>query len=185
MAARRDADERLDVVLKHSFQDKAVINRKTSRFTNAADWKSIPHRLTTERFFCIPISGNTDVEIKDFDAESDTERHWINLKVSAMYAQKCPFVIIFMPNRKLQYHFFGTGSEFGDKYVWILIRRSLLPNDRDIINKMDGKNPFSCTNLFSLSIVIYFSLYMLYSLVFSRKQMETILPISQKHLVFP
>jgi hypothetical protein len=169
VATGRAANERLDVVLKHSFQNKAVINRKTVKSTNAADWKSIPHRLTTERFFCIPISGNTGVGMEHFNAESGRECHWINLKMSAMYAQKCSFVIIFMPNRKLQNHFFGTGPNSRDKDVWILIWRSLLPNDRDIINKMDGKTPFSCINLFSLSIVIYFHLYLLYSLLFSRK----------------
>jgi len=75
VAARRDADERLDVVLKHSFQDKTVIIRKTAKSINAADCKNISHRLRTERLFCIPISGNTDVEIKHFHAESDREPH--------------------------------------------------------------------------------------------------------------
>ena len=38
MVARKDADERLDVVLKHSFQDKTVIIRKTAKSINAADF---------------------------------------------------------------------------------------------------------------------------------------------------
>ncbi len=169
MAARKDADERLEVVLKHSLQDEAVINKKTAKSINAADWNSVPHRLRIERFFCIPILGNTGVKIKHFDAVSERERHWVNVKVSGGYAQKHFFVIIFMQNRKLQNHFFGTGPESKEKDGWTLIRRCLLPNCRDTTNKMDGKNPFSCINLFSPSIVIYFSLYMLYSLLFSRK----------------
>jgi hypothetical protein len=92
--ARRDADERLDVLMKDLFQDETVITGKTAKSINATGWNSVPDRLRIERFFCIPISENTGVEIKHFDAVSDRECHWINLKVSRIYAQKHPFVII-------------------------------------------------------------------------------------------
>jgi hypothetical protein len=114
---RRDGDEWLDVVLKHSLQNEAVINREIAKSINAADWNSVPHRLRGERFFCIAISGNTGVEIKHFDALSEREHHWINLKVSGVYAQKHSFVIIFMPNRKPQNHFFGTRPKSKEKMV--------------------------------------------------------------------
>jgi hypothetical protein len=41
--ARRDADEQLDVVLKHWFPDEAVANRKTAKSINVA---RIPYRLS-------------------------------------------------------------------------------------------------------------------------------------------
>jgi hypothetical protein len=150
--ARRDADEWLDVVLKHLLQNETVINRKTAKSINAANWNSVPHRLRIERFFCIPISGNTGVEIKHFDAVSERERHWINLKVPGVYVQKHSFVIIFMPNRKPQNHFFGTRPEFKEKDGWTLRKKSI----------------FMYKSLFTLYRYL-FSLYMLYSLLFSRK----------------
>jgi hypothetical protein len=57
--ARRNADERLDIVLKHSLQDEAVINEKQ---------QNLSMRL-------IEISGNIDVVIKHFAVLSEKERH--------------------------------------------------------------------------------------------------------------
>ncbi len=138
MAARRDADERLDVVLKHSLQDEAVINRKTPKSIKVADWNSVPHWLRIEKICCIPISGNTGVEIKHFDAVSERECRGINLKVPGMYAQKHSFVIIFMPNRKPQNHFFWNTTRVRRKR-WLDPNSKVFTVELPRYNKQNGR----------------------------------------------
>jgi hypothetical protein len=152
-----------------------LIKRKPTPLPIAADWNSISHRLTTERLFYIRISGNNGVEIKHFDAESNRERHWINLKVSEMSLR----VIIFIPNRKLQNHFFWNRTRVRR---WRCLEHDsrFFTAKRSRYNKQNGReNWFSYINIFSISIVIYFSLYMPYLLLFSRKKKRK--PFYQYH----
>jgi hypothetical protein len=75
-----------------------------------------------------------------------------------------------MPNRKLQNHLFWNRTRVR-RWRCLEPDSKVFTAKRSRYNKQNGReNWFSYINIFSISIVIYFSLYMRYLLLFSRKK---------------